>query len=98
MVRGGARTAGRIPSDSSDPPARCIRIEPGSKRSARRDTRRRMALRERLVRKRPAMMFRTRLLLIFTTTIVAAVGLVELLVLASTRETFERAQTQRAGV
>ncbi len=44
------------------------------------------------------MMFRTRLLLIFTVTIVAAVGMVEVLVLASTRETFERAQMQRAAV
>ena len=44
------------------------------------------------------MMFRTRLLLIFTVTIVAAVGLVEVLVLASTREAFERAQAQRADV
>ena len=44
------------------------------------------------------MMFRTRLLLIFTVTIVAAVGMVEVLVLASTREAFERAETQRAGV
>ena len=44
------------------------------------------------------MMFRTRLLVIFTITIVAAVGVVELLVLASTREAFERAQTQRAEV
>ena len=44
------------------------------------------------------MMFRTRLLLIFTVTIVAAVGMVEVLVLASTRETFERAQMQRATV
>ncbi len=44
------------------------------------------------------MMFRTRLLLIFTVTIVAAVGMVEVLVLASTREAFERSQTQRADV
>jgi signal transduction histidine kinase len=44
------------------------------------------------------MMFRTRLLLVFTVTIVAAVGLVEALVLASTRETFERAQSQRTNV
>jgi signal transduction histidine kinase len=44
------------------------------------------------------MTFRTRLLLIFTVTIVAAVGLVELLVLASTRDTFERAQAQQTGI
>jgi signal transduction histidine kinase len=44
------------------------------------------------------MMFRTRLLLIFTVTIVAAVGMVEVLVLASTREAFERAQAQRTDV
>ncbi|MCU1234674.1 MAG: integral rane sensor signal transduction histidine kinase, partial [Candidatus Solibacter sp.] len=44
------------------------------------------------------MMFRTRLLLIFTVTIVAAIGLVEALVLASTREAFERAQAQRTAV
>ena len=43
------------------------------------------------------MMLRTRLLLIFTIAIVAAVGVVELAVLASTRETFERAQAQRAN-
>ncbi len=41
------------------------------------------------------MTFRTRLLLIFTTAIVATVGLVELLVLSKTREAFERAETQR---
>jgi two-component system nitrogen regulation sensor histidine kinase NtrY len=41
------------------------------------------------------MTFRTRLLLIFTLSIVAAVGLVELLVLSQTRETFERAESQR---
>jgi signal transduction histidine kinase len=44
------------------------------------------------------MMFRTRLLVIFIVTIVAAVGLVELLALASTREAFERSQAQRTGV
>lgn len=41
------------------------------------------------------MTFRTRLLLIFTIAIVAAVALVELLVLSQTREAFERAETQR---
>jgi two-component system nitrogen regulation sensor histidine kinase NtrY len=41
------------------------------------------------------MTFRTRLLLLFTIAIVAAVGLVELLVLSQTREAFERAETQR---
>lgn len=43
------------------------------------------------------MTFRTRLLLIFTIAIVAAVGLVELLVLSQTREAFERAETQRVN-
>jgi two-component system nitrogen regulation sensor histidine kinase NtrY len=41
---------------------------------------------------------RTRLLLIFTVAIAAAVGLVELLVLGSTREAFERVDRQRAEV
>ena len=41
------------------------------------------------------MTFRTRLLLIFTVAIVAAVGLVEVLVLSQTREAFERAESQR---
>lgn len=41
------------------------------------------------------MTFRTRLLLLFTIAIVAAVGVVELLVLSQTREAFERAETQR---
>jgi two-component system, NtrC family, nitrogen regulation sensor histidine kinase NtrY len=41
------------------------------------------------------MTFRTRLLLLFTFAIVAAVGVVELLVLGATREAFERAETQR---
>jgi two-component system, NtrC family, nitrogen regulation sensor histidine kinase NtrY len=41
---------------------------------------------------------RTRLLLIFTAAIVATVGLVELLVLGSTREAFERVDRQRAEV
>ena len=41
------------------------------------------------------MTFRTRLLVIFTVAIVAAVGLVELLVLSQTREAFERAESQR---
>jgi two-component system nitrogen regulation sensor histidine kinase NtrY len=39
--------------------------------------------------------FRTRLLLTFTTAVVAAVGLVELLALSNTRTAFERAETQR---
>jgi signal transduction histidine kinase len=43
------------------------------------------------------MTFRTRLLVIFTFAIVAAVGLVELLVLDNTREAFERAEAQRVG-
>ncbi len=42
------------------------------------------------------MMFRTRLLLIFTVAIVAAVAVVELLVLGSTRQAFERSESQRA--
>ena len=42
------------------------------------------------------MMFRTRLLLIFTVAIVASVAVVDLLVLGSTRQSFERSQTQRA--
>ena len=41
------------------------------------------------------MMFRTRLLLIFTITIVAAVGIVEWLVTDRTREAFERLERQR---
>jgi two-component system nitrogen regulation sensor histidine kinase NtrY len=41
------------------------------------------------------MTFRTRLLLIFTLASVAAVGIVELLVLSNTREAFERAEAQR---
>ena len=44
------------------------------------------------------MTLRTRLLLIFTVAIVATVGLVELLVLGSTREAFERVDRQRAEV
>ena len=43
------------------------------------------------------MMFRTRLLLIFTVAIVAAVGLVELLVQSATRRAFENVETQRAS-
>ncbi len=42
------------------------------------------------------MKFRTRLLLIFTATIVASVAVVDLLVLGSTRRAFERSETQRA--
>jgi signal transduction histidine kinase len=42
------------------------------------------------------MMFRTRLLLIFTVAIVASVAVVDLLVLGSTRQSFERSETQRA--
>src|SRR4051794_32984665 len=41
------------------------------------------------------MTFRTRLLLIFTGSVVASVGLVELLALSNTRAAFERAETQR---
>ena len=44
------------------------------------------------------MTLRTRLLLIFTLPIAATVGLVELLVLGSTRDAFERADRQRAQV
>ena len=43
------------------------------------------------------MTFRTRLLLIFTLALVAVVGLVEWLVLASTRDAFERAEAQRVN-
>ncbi len=43
------------------------------------------------------MMFRTRLLLIFTFAIVAAVGLVELLVQSATRRAFEDVEAQRAS-
>ncbi len=42
------------------------------------------------------MRFRTRLLLIFTVAIVAAVAVVDLLVLGSTRQAFERSETERA--
>ncbi len=42
------------------------------------------------------MTFRTRLLLIFTVAVVASVGLVEWLVSATTRERFERLESQRA--
>jgi signal transduction histidine kinase len=42
------------------------------------------------------MTFRTRLLLVFTIAVVAAVGLVELLVTGSTRRTFEALEAQRA--
>src|SRR5262245_6902673 len=41
------------------------------------------------------MTFRTRLLLLFTLALVATVGLVEWLVLASTRQAFERTESQR---
>jgi two-component system, NtrC family, nitrogen regulation sensor histidine kinase NtrY len=41
--------------------------------------------------------FRTRLLLIFTAAIVASVGVVDLLVLGSTRQAFERSETDRAS-
>ena len=43
------------------------------------------------------MTFRTRLLLIFTAALVTAVGLVVALVLSNTRQTFERAETQRVN-
>jgi signal transduction histidine kinase len=42
------------------------------------------------------MMFRTRLLVIFTAAMVASVAVVDLLVLGSTRHAFERSETQRA--
>jgi signal transduction histidine kinase len=42
------------------------------------------------------MTFRTRLLLIFTVAVVASVGLVEWIVLAGTRQRFERLEAQRA--
>ncbi|HXB73790.1 MAG TPA: ATP-binding protein [Candidatus Acidoferrales bacterium] len=41
------------------------------------------------------MTFRTRLMLVFTVALVAAVGVVELLVASRTREAFERVETQR---
>jgi len=43
------------------------------------------------------MMFRTRLLLVFTIAIVASIGVVELLVQGITRRAFEGLETQRAG-
>src|SRR5215468_8237143 len=45
-----------------------------------------------------AMTFRTRLLLVFTLAVVAAVGLVEVLVVGNTRQTFERIESQRVDV
>jgi hypothetical protein len=42
------------------------------------------------------MMFRTRLLLVFTVAIVASVGVVELLVQGTARRTFERGEARRA--
>jgi signal transduction histidine kinase len=44
------------------------------------------------------MTFRTRLLLVFTLAVVAAVGLVEILVVGSTRQTFERIDSQFVNV
>ncbi|HJZ97093.1 MAG TPA: ATP-binding protein [Candidatus Solibacter sp.] len=44
------------------------------------------------------MTFRTRLLLVFTLAVVAAVGLVEVLVVGNTRQTFERIESQRVDV
>jgi signal transduction histidine kinase len=44
------------------------------------------------------MTFRTRLLLVFTIAVVAAVGLVELLVVGNTRQTFERLESQKVEV
>src|SRR5215468_10851649 len=44
------------------------------------------------------MTFRTRLLLVFTLAVVAAVGIVEILVVGSTRQTFERMEAQRVDV
>jgi signal transduction histidine kinase len=44
------------------------------------------------------MTFRTRLLLVFTLAVVAAVGLVEILVVGSTRQTFEHMESQRVDV
>jgi two-component system, NtrC family, nitrogen regulation sensor histidine kinase NtrY len=41
--------------------------------------------------------FRTRLLLVFTTAVVAAVGLADLLVTRATRQAFERVETQNAN-
>ena len=41
------------------------------------------------------MTFRTRLLLIFTLAVIATVGVVELLVLSSTRRAFEGLESQR---
>jgi signal transduction histidine kinase len=44
------------------------------------------------------MTFRTRLLLVFTLAVVAAVGLVEILVIGRTRQTFERMESKRVDV
>src|SRR5437764_389440 len=51
--------------------------------------------RRRQARRRKTMTFRTRLLVIFTVAVVAAVAVVELLATARTREAFERVETQR---
>jgi len=47
---------------------------------------------------RPRFPFRSRLLVVFTVAVVAAVAIVELLVVGSTRETFERLEAQRVDV
>jgi signal transduction histidine kinase len=44
------------------------------------------------------MTFRTRLMAVFTMAVVAAVGLVELLVVGNTRQTFERIESQKVDV
>jgi hypothetical protein len=54
-----------------------------------------MAVRKPVDGRRAAVTFRTRLLVIFTLAVVASVGLVELLVLNSTRQAFEGVEAQR---
>ena len=95
-LRRGARPAGGLSRHPADSPARRLRRRPAGEGRPRHHALGGVALREPLAGRRAAMRFRTRLLLIFTVAIVAAVAVVDLLVLGSTRQAFERSEAQRA--
>ena len=95
-LRRGTGAARGFSRHSADSPARRLRRRPASQGRPRHHALRRVALRESLAGRRAPMRFRTRLLLIFTVAIVASVAVVDLLVLGSTRQAFERSEAQRA--
>ena len=95
-LRRGTQPSGRLSRHPADSPPGHLRRQPASEGRSGHHALGRVALRQPLAGRRAPVRFRTRLLLIFTVAIVASVAVVDLLVLGSTRQAFERLEAQRA--